>query len=88
MESFREVGEFAPLQVDRRGKIIREVALARFGLPLPEHTGHELEVRVALIRDLRRLVPKDPSSEDENRPFRWDEKPDGQGLTPSQCLRI
>jgi hypothetical protein len=70
LESFREVGEFAPLQVDRQGKVIREVALARFGLPLPEHQGQELEVRVALIRDLRRLVPKEPPSEEEDRPLR------------------
>ena len=77
LESFREVGEFVPLQADRQGKVIREVALARFGLPLPEHPGQELEVRVALIRDLRRLVPKAPSSEEEDRPLRWDEKPDG-----------
>jgi hypothetical protein len=34
-------------------------------------------VRVALIRDWRRLVPKAPSSEEEDRPQRWDEKPDG-----------
>jgi hypothetical protein len=77
VESFREVGAFVPLQVDRQGKIIREVALARFGLPLPEHAGQELEVRVALIRDWRRLVPKVSSSEGEDRPLRWDEKPDG-----------
>jgi hypothetical protein len=77
LESFREVGEFVPLQADRQGKVIREVALARFGLPLPEHPGQELEVRVALIRDLRRLVPKVPPSEEEERPLRWDEKPDG-----------
>ena len=32
--SFREGGEFLPVQVDRQGKVIREVALARFGLPL------------------------------------------------------
>jgi hypothetical protein len=44
---------------------------------LPEYPGQELEVRVALIRDLRRLVPKVPSSEEEDRPLRWDEKPDG-----------
>ena len=77
LESFREVGEFIPVQVDRQGKSIREVALARFGLSLPEHPGQELEVRVALIRDWRRLVPKAPSSEEEDRPRRWDEKPDG-----------
>ncbi len=45
VESFREVGEFGPLQADRWGKVIREVALARFSLPLPEHPGQELEVR-------------------------------------------
>lgn len=77
VESFREVGEFVPLQADRRGRVIREVALARFSLPLPEHPGQELEVRVALIRDWCRLVPKAPLSEEEDRPLRWDEKPDG-----------
>jgi hypothetical protein len=77
LESFRQVGEFLALQVDRQGKVLREVAPARFGLPLPEHQGQELEVRVALIRDWRRLVPKAPSSEEEDRPLRWDEKPDG-----------
>jgi hypothetical protein len=77
LESFREVGEFVPLRVDRQGKVIREVALARFSIPLPEHHGQELDLRVALIRDLRRLVPNEESSEDEDRPLRWDEKPDG-----------
>lgn len=77
VESFREVEEFVPLQADRHGKVIREVALARFGLPLPEHPGQELEVRVALIRDLRRLLLKAPSSEEGDRSLRWDEKPDG-----------
>lgn len=77
LESFRQVGEFLALQMDRQGKVLRELAPARFGLPLPEHQGQELEVRVALIRDWRRLVPKAPSSEEEDRPLRWDEKPDG-----------
>ncbi len=77
VESFRQIGEFIPLQIDQQGKVIREVALARFGLPLPDHPGQELEVRVALIRDWRRLVPKVSSSEEEDRPLRWDEKPDG-----------
>lgn len=76
LESFREVGAFVPLHTDRQGKVIREVALARFGLPLPEHPGQELEVQVALIRDWRRLAPKAASSE-EDQPQRWDEKPDG-----------
>jgi hypothetical protein len=77
LESFREVEEFVPLHIDQQGKVIREVALARFDLPLSEHPGQELEVRVALIRDWRRLVPKVPSSEEEDRPLRWDEKPNG-----------
>jgi hypothetical protein len=77
LESFQQVGEFVPLQVDQQGKVIREVALAQIALPLPEHPGQELEVRVALIRDLRRLVPKEPLSEGEDRPRLWDEKPDG-----------
>ena len=34
LESFREVGEFVPLRVNRHGKVIREVALACFHLPL------------------------------------------------------
>ena len=77
VESFREVGEFVPLRVDRQGKVIREVALARFSLSLPEHHGQELDLRVALIRDLCRQVPCQPSAEDEDGPLRWDEKPDG-----------
>jgi hypothetical protein len=77
LESFQEVEEFVPLRTDRQGKNIRKVALARFALPLPEHPGQELEVQVALIRDWRRLVPKAPSSEEEGRPLRWDERPDG-----------
>jgi hypothetical protein len=63
--------------VDRQGKVIREVALARFSLSLPEHHGQELDLRVALIRDLCRQVPCQPSAEDEDGPLRWDEKPDG-----------
>ncbi len=77
LASFREVGAFVPLQEDQQGKVIREVALACFDLPLPEHPGQELEVYVALIRDWRKQVLKEPSSEEEDRPLRWDEKADG-----------
>ncbi len=77
LESFREVEDFLPLRVDRQGKVIREVALARFRMPLPEHPGQELDLRVALIRDLRRHVPCEERPEDEDGPLRWDEKPDG-----------
>ena len=77
LESFREVGEFVPLRVDPQGKVMREVALARFRMPLPEHPGQELDLRVALIRDLRRHLPCEERPEDEEGPLRWDEKPDG-----------
>ena len=77
LESFREVGEFLPLRVDRQGKVKREVALARFSLSLPEQHGQELDVRVALIRDLCRKAPSQAGGSDEDRPLRWDEKPDG-----------
>jgi len=77
LESFQEVGEFVPLRIDRQGKVLREVALARLSLSLPEHCGQELDLRVALIRDLRRHVSCEERSEDESRPLRWDEKPDG-----------
>jgi hypothetical protein len=77
LESFREVGEFVPLHVDRQGKVTREVALARLSVSLPEHPGQELELRVALIRDLCRHVLPEESPEDEDGPPRWDEKADG-----------
>ena len=78
LESFREVGEFVPLRVDRQGKVTREVALARFSLLLASAswtgTGRG---SVALIRDLCRQVPDDKRPEDEDGPRKWDEKPDG-----------
>lgn len=77
LESFREVGKFVPLQVDRHGKTLREVALARFSIPLPEHKGQELELRVALIRDLRCQVVDEKPPEDDDQLQRWDRKPDG-----------
>jgi len=76
-------GAFVPLHLARHGQVIREVALARFDLPLPDHPGQVLEMRVALIRDWHRLVPKTPSAMTGNirsirRAFTmWDEKPDG-----------
>ena len=41
------------------------------------HPGQDLEVRVALIRDLCRQVPDEQRTEDEDGPRRWDEKADG-----------
>jgi hypothetical protein len=57
MVSFTEVGEFLPWRVNRSGKVIREVAPARYCLPLPDHPGEYLELQVALIRDLTRSAP-------------------------------
>lgn len=62
------------MRVDQQGRVLREVALAQIALPLPDHPGQELEVRVALIRDLRRLVPKEPSPEEEDRPLQCDKE--------------
>ncbi len=72
LASFSEVGEFVPLDTDARGQVVREVACARLALPLPDHPGEVLSLRVALIRDLHRLVPVQPGPEDAELPHRWD----------------
>jgi hypothetical protein len=63
LESFTDVGTFVPLVSDEHGTVVREVAPARFALPLPDHPGQVLSLSVALIRDLRRQMPA-ASSED------------------------
>jgi len=68
--SFTEVGAFVPLQHDRSGRVVRDVAPARFALPLPDRPSERLEVGVALVRDLRQQVPRPPSEATE--PRRWD----------------
>ena len=72
LASFREVGPFVPLCRDRAGNVTREVAPARFALPLPDHPGETLPLRVALIRDLRRHVPTSCLPEEDASPARWD----------------
>ena len=57
LESFTDVGSFVPLRVSKSGTVVREVAPASIALPLPDHPGESLLLRVALIRDLRRHVP-------------------------------
>jgi hypothetical protein len=64
LTSFTEIGAFLPLSLDTQGKVLREVAPARITLPRPEHPGEGLSLQVALIRDLRRLVPVEPDRED------------------------
>ena len=56
-----------PLTSDRDGQVVREVAPARFALPLPESSGQTLPLRVALIRDWRRqiITPEEEEAQDE-----------------------
>ena len=61
LTSFSAVGEFVPLQWDRHGTVVREVAPARFALRIPSRPGEDLPLSVALIRDHRRQVP-DPTA--------------------------
>ena len=72
LESFTEVGSFVPLRVSKSGNVVREVAPASIALPLPDHPGESLRLRVALIHDLCRHVPVVPSKEDVEYPKRWD----------------
>lgn len=72
LTSFSEVGTFLPLSTDAKGQTIREVAPAHIILARPDHPGEPLCLQVALIRDLRRLVPVVPDQEDASLPRRWD----------------
>src|SRR5207245_7276756 len=57
LSSFAEVGPFVPLRYDRQGTLISEVATARFTLTVPDRPGEQVDLCVALVRDLRRQVP-------------------------------
>ncbi len=57
LASFSDIGPFVPLTRDHHGRVTREVAPARFALPIPERPGEILALSVALIRDLRCQVP-------------------------------
>jgi hypothetical protein len=72
LASFTDVGAFVPLCRDRNGLVTREVAPARFALPLPNHPEQTLPLAVALIRDLRRsvVVSDDPAQSEQAE--RWD----------------
>jgi len=72
LESFTDVGSFVPLRVSQQGQVVREVAPASIALPLPDHPGESLLLRVALIRELRCHLPVLPSKEDQEYPKRWD----------------
>jgi hypothetical protein len=72
LASFSEMGVFVPLSTDAQGKTVREVACARIALPRSDHPGEVLCLRVALIRDLRRVVPVLPYQHDADLSQRWD----------------
>jgi hypothetical protein len=72
LASFTDVGDFVPLCRDRAGVITREVASARFALPLPDHPGQTLQLSVALIRDWRTQVPPVPAPAESPDLERWD----------------
>lgn len=72
LASFTDVGAFVPLCRDRNGQVTREVAPARFALPLPDSSGQTLPLTVALIRDLRRPVPVIGNPVESTQAGRWD----------------
>jgi len=75
--SFTEVGEWLPWRSDRSGKVVCEVAAARFGLPRPTQPGQSLAVRVALIRDGRKLIVCEAAT-GEGEQWKADLAPDHQ----------
>jgi hypothetical protein len=72
LASFSEGGTFVPLGTDTHGQVIREVAPARITFSREDQTLAPLHLQVALIRDLRRLVPVQPDPEEAEVPPRWD----------------
>jgi hypothetical protein len=72
LASFTEVGDFVPLCRDRAGVVTREVANARFALPVPDHPDQTLRLAVALIRDWRTQVPSVPAKATPTEQERWD----------------
>jgi hypothetical protein len=72
LASFTTVGEFVALSMDAQGQVLREVASAHINFPRPDHPGEVLSLQVALIRDLRRLVPVERGFEVADLPPRWD----------------
>ena len=55
LASFDELGEFMPLETNADGDVVKEVASAKFNLPVPKQE-QPLAVHVALIRDHQRTV--------------------------------
>jgi len=65
--SFTEVGEWLPWRADREGSVVCEVAAARFELPRPTQPNQPLVVRVALLRDWRKLIVCEAETDESER---------------------
>jgi len=79
--SFTEVGEWVPWRADRSGKVVCEVAAAQFQLTRPTPASQPLAVRVALIRDRRKLIVGEAATDaqtDEGEQWKADLAPDQQ----------
>jgi hypothetical protein len=75
--SFTEVGEWLPWRSDPSGKLICEVAAARFQLTRSTQPDQPLAVRVALIRDWRKRVVCEAEA-DQDAQWKADLAPDKQ----------
>ncbi len=71
LASFTAVGPFVPFQYDREGMLVREVASAHFALALPDQLGERLDLRVALVRDLRAHIPCPQPTMSPHVPYAW-----------------
>ena len=79
--SFTEVGEWLPWRLDQEGSVVCEVAAARFQLPRSTQPDQPLTVRVALIRDWRKLIVCEAATEaktDESERWKADLAPEQQ----------
>src|SRR5258708_17822771 len=81
--SFTDVGEWVPWRSDREGSVVCEVAAARFQLARPSQPDQPLAVRVALIRDWRKRIVCEATTDgqtDESERWKADLAPDKQNF--------
>jgi len=81
--SFTDVGEWLPWRLDRSEKVVCEVAAARFQLARPSQPDQPLAVRVALIRDWRKRIVCEATTDgqtDESERWKADLAPDNQNF--------
>jgi hypothetical protein len=81
--SFTEVGEWLPWRSDRSGKLVCEVAAARFQLTRSTQPDQPLAVRVALIRDWRKRIVCEATTDgqtDESERWKADLASDNQNF--------